>query len=78
MYAGAASICQPRQFVAAGVLQRIENWSLTSLQQWLVQTDGRLVKHARYCWLLLAESQPTKRLLAVCTGGIAGLSLPVG
>ena len=28
--------------------QRIENWSLTSLQQ-------RLVKHARYYWLLLEE-----------------------
>ncbi|MGH9396697.1 MAG: hypothetical protein ACRD18_07585 [Terriglobia bacterium] len=34
--------------------QRIRNWSLTSLQQRLVKTDGRLVKHARYYWLLLA------------------------
>ena len=36
--------------------QRIGNWSLTSLQQRLVKTGGRLLKHARYYWLLLAES----------------------
>ena len=33
--------------------KRIENWSLTSLQQRLVKTGGRLVKHARttgFCW----------------------------
>jgi Mn2+/Fe2+ NRAMP family transporter len=34
---------------------RIGNWSLTSLQQRLVETGGRLVKHTRYYWLLLAE-----------------------
>jgi hypothetical protein len=39
---------------------RIGNWSLTSLQQRLVKTGGRLVKHARYYWLLLAESHLTK------------------
>ena len=32
--------------------KKIENWSLTSLQQRLVKTGGRLVKHARYYWLL--------------------------
>jgi hypothetical protein len=30
--------------------KKIENWSLTSLQQRLVKTGGRLVKHARYYW----------------------------
>jgi hypothetical protein len=35
---------------------RIENWSPTSLQQRLVKTGGRLVKHARYYWLMLAEA----------------------
>src|SRR5712664_4355914 len=35
--------------------RRIGNWSLTSLQQRLVKTGGRLVRHARYYWLLLAE-----------------------
>ena len=44
--------------------QRIEKWSLTSLQQRLVKTGGRLVKHARYYWLLLAESHLTRRLFA--------------
>ena len=33
---------------------KIEHWSLTNLQQRLVKTGGRLVKHAWY-WLLLAE-----------------------
>jgi Transposase DDE domain group 1 len=42
--------------------RRIDNWSLTSLQQRLVKTGGRLVKHARYYWLLLAESHLTRRL----------------
>ncbi len=37
-------------------------WSLTSLQQRLVKTGGRLVKHARYYWLLLAESHLTRRV----------------
>ena len=39
---------------------RIRNWSLTSLQQRLVKTGGRLVKHARYYWLLLAEGHLTR------------------
>ncbi len=41
---------------------RIGNWSLTSLQPRLVKTGGRLIKHARYYWLLLAESHLTRRL----------------
>ena len=36
--------------------KRIDSWSLTSVQQRLVKTGGRLVKHARFYWLLLAES----------------------
>src|SRR5713226_5318667 len=40
----------------------IENWSLTSLQQRLFKTGGRLIRHARYCILQLAESQLTQRL----------------
>ena len=38
----------------------IGKWSLTSLQQRLVKTGGRLIKHARYYWLLLAESHLTR------------------
>jgi hypothetical protein len=30
---------------------RIDTWSLTSLQQRLVKTAGRLVRHAWYYWL---------------------------
>jgi energy-coupling factor transporter ATP-binding protein EcfA2 len=56
----------------------IENWSLTSLQQRLVKTGGRMVKHARYYWLLFAESHLTKRLFGSMLGRIAGLSLPAG
>jgi hypothetical protein len=58
--------------------QRIEKWSLTSLQQRLVKTGGRLVKHARYYWLLLAESHLTRRLFGSMLRRIAALPLPTG
>jgi hypothetical protein len=35
---------------------QVDTLADTSLQQRLVKTGGRLVKHARYYWLLLAES----------------------
>jgi hypothetical protein len=44
--------------------KQIENWPLTSLQQRLVKTGGRLIKHARYDWLLLAEGHQTGRVFA--------------
>jgi hypothetical protein len=56
----------------------IENWSLTSLQQRLVMTGGRLVKHARYYWLLLAESHLTKRLFGSMPRRLPGRPLPAG
>ena len=55
---------------------RIETWSLTSLQQRLVKTGGRLIKHARYYWLLLAESHLTRRLFAGMLRKIVALPLP--
>jgi hypothetical protein len=58
--------------------RKIENWSLTSLQQRLVKTGGRLVKHARYYWLMLAESHLTRRLLGAMVGRIAALPVPTG
>jgi hypothetical protein len=58
--------------------KRIETWSLTSLQQRLVKTGGRLVKHARYCWLLLAESHLTRRLFGSMLRRMAALPLPIG
>jgi len=57
---------------------RVATWSLTSLQQRLVKTGGRLVKHARYYWLLLAESHLTQRLFAGMLGKIAALPVPAG
>jgi hypothetical protein len=56
--------------------KKIENWSLTSLQQRLVKTGGRLVKHARYYWLLLAESHLTRRSFGAMLGRIAALPSP--
>lgn len=58
--------------------QRILNWSLTSMQQRLVKTGGRLVKHARYFWLLLAESHLTRRLFGAMLWRIESLPLPAG
>ena len=55
---------------------RIRNWSLTSLQQRLVKTGGRLVKHARYYWLLLAEVQLTRERFGSMLRRIAALPLP--
>jgi Transposase DDE domain group 1 len=54
----------------------VGNWSLTSLQQRLVKPGGRLIKHARRCWLLLAESHLTRRLFAGMLGKIAALPIP--
>jgi hypothetical protein len=41
---------------------RIKRWSLTSLQQRLFKTGGRLIRHARYLSLQLAESHLTGSL----------------
>ena len=40
----------------------IQSWSLTSLQQRLFRTGGRLIRHARYFTLQLAESYLTGNL----------------
>ena len=58
--------------------KRIGSWSLTSLQLRLVKTGGRLLKHARYFWLLLAESHLTRRLFGAMLGRIAALPSPGG
>ena len=63
-----------------GLPHRIKTWSLTSLQQRLMKTGGRLVKHARYYWLLLAEGHLNRRAVwrhaaedlgAACAGWLA-------
>jgi hypothetical protein len=58
--------------------RKIGNWSLTSLQQRLVKTGGRLIKHARYYWLLLAESHLTRRLFGAMVRRIAALPVATG
>ena len=58
--------------------KRIDHWSLSSLQQRLVKTGGRLIKHARYYLLLLAEGHLTRRLFGAMVGRIAALPSPSG
>lgn len=58
--------------------QRIEKWSLTSLQQRLVKTGGRLMKHARFNWLPLAEGHLNRRRFGAMLGRIALLQLRTG
>ena len=70
-----------RFFDDAGEVRRwhgwcLESWSLTSLQQRLVKTGGRLVKHARYYWLMLAEGHLTRARFAAMMRRIALLPLP--
>ena len=48
------------------------------LQQRLVKTGGRLVKHARYYWLLLAEGHLTRRLFGDMLRRIWALPVPAG
>jgi hypothetical protein len=57
---------------------RIDGWSLASLQQRLVKTGGRLIKRARYYWLLLAESYLTRRVFGSMLRRIAALPSPAG
>lgn len=61
-----------------GLPQRIKSWSLTSLQHRLMKTGGRLVKHARYYWLLLAEGHLNRRLFTEMLARIWALPVPGG
>ena len=58
--------------------KRIDHWSLTSLQQRLVKTGGRVVQHARYYWLLLAEGHLTRQVFGAMLRRIWALPLPAG
>ena len=58
--------------------KRIDKWSLTSLQQRLVKTGGRLIKHAKYYWLLLAEGHLHRRLFGQMLRRIWALPVPRG
>ena len=61
-----------------GLPNRIKSWSLTSLQHRLMKTGGRLVKHARYYWLLLAEGHLNRRLFGDMLHRIWVEALPDG
>jgi hypothetical protein len=72
---------QPRQSLAAAGIAA-KNWELvlnkTIPQQRLVKTGGRLVRHARYYWLLLAEGRLSRRLFGSMLRMVAALPLPDG
>ena len=61
-----------------GLPRGMENWSPPSLQQRLVKTGARLVKHARYHWLYLAEGHLTRRRFGAMLGRIALAPIPTG
>ena len=52
----------------------IQSWTLTSLQQRLFKTGGRLIRHARYFILPLAESPLTPTLFRQILGRIERLA----
>jgi len=54
----------------------IGTWSLTSLQQRLGKTGGRLVQHARYHCMMLAEGHLTKARFSAMLRRIVMLQLP--
>src|SRR5258708_39782025 len=58
--------------------KRVDAWSLRSLQQRLVKTGGRLVKHARFYWLLRAEGHLHRRLVGQMLRRIWALPMPSG
>lgn len=58
--------------------KRIGAWSLTSLPQRLVNTGGRLIKHARYYWLMLAGGHLHRRLFGQMLRRIWALAVPNG
>ena len=51
--------------------------TVRSIQR-LVKTGGRLIKHARYYWLLLAQGHLTRRLFSAMLRRIDLLPLPAG
>ena len=54
------------------------SYNLGNLWRRLVKTAGRLVKHARYHWRLLAESHLTRRLFGSMLRRMEGCRCPPG
>jgi hypothetical protein len=68
---------QPEQSSTRGY-SKTGTGRLTSLQQRLVKTGGRLVKHARYYCLLLAEGHLNRRRFGAMLRRILMLPVPAG
>ena len=70
---------QPGKSVAAaGAAEEDRKLVADQLQQRLVKTGARLVRHARYYWLMLAESHLTKRLFGSMVRRIGTLTVASG
>lgn len=72
---GGAAAARDRRLVLP---LRVGKWSRSSLQQRLVKTGGRLIQHARYHRLLLAEGHLTRRLFGAMVRGMGALPAPAG
>lgn len=68
----------PANEVRLALPRQIDTWSLTSLQQRLVKTGGRLVKHDRYYWLLLTEGYLTRSRFGAILRRLVALPGPAG
>jgi len=56
----------------------IKHWSLRTIQLKLIKTGGRLIKHARYYCLLLAETNITRKIFAGLLNNIRRLHPATG
>jgi hypothetical protein len=56
----------------------VKNKSTIPALQRLVKTGGRVVKHARCYWLMLAESHLARRLFASMVRRIGALAVATG
>jgi hypothetical protein len=63
---------------AAGAADANRHLVADQLAAALVKTGCRLIKHARYYWLLLAESHLTRRLFGGMLRRIVTLPVPAG
>ena len=61
-----------------GALLNLIAPTILSAPEPLMKTGGRLVKHARYYWLLLAEGHPDRKLFGEMLRRIWALPLPSG
>ena len=58
--------------------KRIDNCLPTSFRQRLAKTGGRLIRHARCDWRMLAGGHLTRRLFRAMPGRIAAPPVPAG